>query len=907
MSRDVPTPADLAFGPFVIDRIGGRLFQGGVAVDIAPKPAAVLVYLAERPGRLVSKDELLDAVWGHRHVSDSVLKVTVNALRQALGDDARSPQWLHTVPRRGYRFSDAVQEAPRADRGSPAVTTVSPPVVPPPVTQPVRHGATPADVPADVPANLPAATSSQRGVDAPAPIGNLPPGRPRLVGRDEDEVAVHAAMREHRLVTITGPGGVGKTSLALQAAPRDPPVDGVWLLRLEPFSSAEAVTAALARTVGLSDAAGSSVQAMARALSPLRLRLVLDNAEHLVDQIAEPLSAWLLASPGLRLLVTSQRPLNIAGEQRLPLRPLPVGPAVHAAGGVVDEGMADSPAVSLLLQRVLAHEPTWSPQASDRADAAAIARALDGLPLALELAAVRVPVLGMAGVRQRLDARLRLLTQGRADAPDRHRTLRAALSWSIGLLPPVAAAVLDRLSVLSTSFTLDAARAVAAPADSGLDDIDFLDAIGLLRDMALVVPAEAAPSPGGPRLRLYDSVRLLALERLAARGEEDRTRHRLRAWLLELYGGAFERLVSESQTHWLARQVPEAEHLQNAMTQGLEACQGTASPALLAELAELGGVSAAFCCRAGLKHLSAGWLAALRRMGADDEAQPGHARRSVDIHTAVLTSLGLLGSPTEGLAAGERSWVWLQQQGRPGASAYVLNLVAHLSLRLQRPERVAEVTALLRGLLPPEANVYQRRQVGWLEAIVLRGRGDFEAYVRFCAEVYEESRERGDQPESWVAAMGWGQALYLLGRGEEAVTVLDRAVDEVRACGRLRVQGPLVAQAAVMRVAHSGDPQTVQRLREAVRVLQPEGLVWWLADALSWVPMWQGRLEDARRVQAWADGWLAARGESRGPVFRRLRAAFAERIGDDRAPDAPPLDEPAALRLALGPEPGPAA
>ena len=855
MRRDSPEPANdeaLSFGPFLLDRAGGRLVHQGQPVDLAPKPWAVLAYLAARPGRLVGKDELLDAVWGHRHVSDSVLKVTVNALRNALGDDAKAPRWLHTVSRRGYRFSDAVRGPSMA---SGASTTA-----------------------------LAAANAR--------PLGNLPTPGQTLIGRADAVAAVQLAMTTHRLVTLTGPGGVGKTCLALQVAAFEAPVDGVWLLRLEPFASAAAVTAALASTVGLSDGAGRSTEALGRALAPLRLRLVLDNAEHLVEVLAAPLATWLMAAPGLRVLCTSQRALNISGEQRLPLRPLAL-PDLSAHGA----SPADSPAVALLLQRVQALEPDWRADAAALSDAAAIAHALDGLPLALELAAARVPLLGMAGVRERLDARLKLLTHGLADAPDRHRTLRAALEWSVGLLPPPAAAVLDWLSVFAASFTLDAAQAVAAQAPHGLDEMALIDAIALLRDMALLVPASEAAPVG--RLRMYDSVRMLAAERLAARAEDRAARAALRRWLTRCFSRAFDRVAALPQEPWLALQEAEGEHLQVAMASGMTELQPHAQVGLLAELAELGGVSVVFCIRAGLKHLSAGWLATMRRAAESlAPAASGDTLLALDIHTTILASPGLVIDPSEGLAAAERAWPLLRGRGQIGPAMYVLHHAGHLTMRLRRNGRCTELTAEIRAIEPPAANLYERRLAGWLDALQARVVGLVEPYNRFCAEMLQQSRARGDGPEAWIAAMGLGQALYLQGQGDAAVAVLDEAVDEVRSRGRLRVQVPLVAQAAVLRLTRDAGPDTVGRLREAVQVLKSEGMVWWLADALAWVPLWDGRNDDSRRVQAWADGLLAARGEPRGPVFARLRAEWAARIGDDTPPDMPPLDEDGALRLA---------
>ncbi|MBX3600080.1 MAG: helix-turn-helix transcriptional regulator [Rubrivivax sp.] len=908
-------PARLVFGPFLLDGPGGRLLRDGREVDLAPRPFAVLCWLAARPGVLVSKDELLDGVWGHRHVSDSVLKVAMNALRGALGEDAKAPRWIETVPRRGYRFADDVR---RWDGAAPATTAGAPP-----------HAAA---VPAGPPAGAAAAATSAATGAAP---GNLPAETLPLVGRDDDLDRLRRALATQRLVTLTGPGGVGKTRLALAAVAFEAPADGVWLLRLEALAAADEVAPALARTLGLAADAGHGADALARALAPLAARIVLDNAEHLSEGLAPLLAAWRDAAPQVGWLLTSQRPLRLAGEQVLPLAPLALpGP------GADDAALRASPAVALFVQRVQALRPDWTPDAAALRDAAAIAQALDGLPLALELAAARVPLLGTAGVRERLSERLQLLTRGSADAPDRHRTLRAALAWSVGLLPPRAASLLARLAVMPGSFTLAAAQAVG-----GTDPWAVLDDLELLRELSLLMPAEpgrAAPNNDddgdaaapAQRLRLFDSVRALAAERLAAAGDADATQDAHLAWTLATFTAAETRLLACAEADWLAPLEPEAAHLVAAMTLALRRAEAAAAaaaagaagaagagdagpaaapaaPAVTAAV-QLLAASAAFCVRAGLKPEARGWLARLQVLlpppGAALDERPGAAwPPALQAHwqqaLAVLGALGQLLPPQQALAACEVALPVLRAQGRQGAALY---LAYHRAMLLARVQRGAELPAAvqdLRALLGPDSTLYERRLLAWVQAMIARDRGDVAAYGAFWADMLAQSRALDDAIEGWRAAWGLGQALYLQGALDDARTVLDRAVDELRAAGRLRAFSAVAAQAAVLRVLRDAAADTLARLREALRLLQGEGQVWWLADALAWVPLHQGRLDDARRLQAWADGLVAQRGEARGPVFAKLRAAFDARLAAapppdaTRAPSAPPADEAAALAL----------
>ncbi|OYU74114.1 MAG: hypothetical protein CFE32_18820, partial [Alphaproteobacteria bacterium PA3] len=379
-----PTAA-LAIGPFVLDAAQARLTRNGQPVALTGRPLAVLALLAAHPQQLLSKDAVLDAVWGHQHVSESVLKVAINTLRAALGDDAKSPRFIETVPRRGYRFLAPVLPAGRVAEVTAAASASATPM--PDLSQ-----------------------------------GNLPPQ--------------------------ASPGGVGKTQLALAVARQSPPPDGTWLVRLDDLDNPTLLLAAVAQALRLGEGAGASTDALARALRPLALRLVLDNAEHLVDAVSTLLTTLLPAAPDLQVLVPSQQALRVAHEQVLPLAPLGL-PADVADSAPVPASYA---AAQLFCQRVAQQRPGYQPTTDEHADIAAICRALDGVPLALELAAARVPLLGVAGVRARLDERFALLTRAPRDAAARHRTLAAALDWTFNLLSPAEQQGLQRLAVFAGSF-----------------------------------------------------------------------------------------------------------------------------------------------------------------------------------------------------------------------------------------------------------------------------------------------------------------------------------------------------------------------------------------------------------------------------------------------------------------------
>jgi predicted ATPase/DNA-binding SARP family transcriptional activator len=366
---------------------------------------------------------------------------------------------------------------------------------------------------------------------ARAPGSNLPAPLTDLIGRDAELAGVRALLGTSRLVTLTGPGGVGKTRLALAAArdlasPASPGAfpDGVWLVELAGVADvAEAVAAVLGVR---DDAAAALTPRLAGALAGRRMLLVLDNCEHVVAQAAELVSALLRAAPGLRVLATSQDPLRIQGERVWSVPPL-----------------APEAAVALFAARA-GVEPD--------ADVAEICARLDGLPLALELAATRVRALGVRELADRLDDRFRLLSAGMRDAPARQRTLRAMIDWSWELLGEAERVVLRRLAAHADGCTLEAAEEVCAE-----PGVDVLDTLARLVDRSLVVRA------AGPRYRLLESVAAYGAERLREAGEHELIKARHARYYTALAERAD--LRGPGQREWTARLDAERENLRLAL------------------------------------------------------------------------------------------------------------------------------------------------------------------------------------------------------------------------------------------------------------------------------------------------------------------------------------------------------
>jgi len=382
---------------------------------------------------------------------------------------------------------------------------------------------------------------------------NLPQQVTSFIGRERELTEMRKLVLQSRLVTVVGTGGLGKTRLSLQAAADllDDFPDGVWLVELASLADPRLVPQAVVSVLGIRDDGASPTQALIRHCATRTMLLILDNCEHLIDACANLAAELLQAVKNVKLLATSRERLNIRGEATYPLSPLVVPDPSRTASL---SSLVQSDAVRLLLDRIAAAQPSFVVSEQNAADIAEICQRLDGIPLAIELAAARARALPVQTIAARLTDRFRLLTTGDRAALPRQQTLRALIDWSHELLTPAERTLFRRLSVFAGGFTLEDAEAIAADETLGRDDV--LDVLAHLIEKSLAVL-----DADDTRYRMLETVREYAAERLEMSDEAGKFRDRHLAHFVALTEAARPELIGPEQGAWLARLDLERENL----------------------------------------------------------------------------------------------------------------------------------------------------------------------------------------------------------------------------------------------------------------------------------------------------------------------------------------------------------
>ncbi|TWI67461.1 putative ATPase [Pseudoduganella lurida] len=463
-----------AFGAFVLVPERQALLQDGVAVRLGGRALDILTALVERAGELVSKRELLARVWPDTIVDESNLKVNVAALRRALGDGGSDDAcYIATVNGRGYRLIAPVTPGALSDFAPGAV--------------------------------------------APPPrLHNLPTGTTRVLGRADAIDAIRRDFGVARLVTIVGPGGIGKTTVALAVAEQaiGSYRDGVWLVDLALTKAPHMTASAIAAVVGAAGGAPDSLEMLCRSLRERDMLLVLDSCEHVIDACAACASAILAQAPDVRILVTSREPLRLPDERVRRLPGLATPPSLERLDA--QEAMM-FPAVQLFVDRATDRVDSFTLRDDEAPAVAEICQRLDGLALAIELAATRIDAFGVGGLLRQLDHCFGVLT-GRRSGPERHRTLAATLAWSYGLLSVQEAALLRAVAVFAGFFDSDGAAVVAAiPRD---------EATALLAQLAAKSLLMTGVDGNAIAYRLLETTHVYCAEKLRASGEDHAVRQR---------------------------------------------------------------------------------------------------------------------------------------------------------------------------------------------------------------------------------------------------------------------------------------------------------------------------------------------------------------------------------------------
>ena len=489
----------LRIGPFEVYPSERLLRAEGTAVEIGARAFDLLLVLAESPGRLVTKAALIERVWPRLVVDENNLPTQIASLRRVLGAGA-----IRTVPRFGYRLDLPVSRAPVVD-GVPAAATG-------PGQETVSAGAVRAGT---------------------------------LIGRAADLEAIRDALARERQVTLVGAAGVGKSRIAQEVIALEAERRGIQgrTVALEPLDSAERLPSAIALAVGVPlPEGGDRFENLGLALEGAREFVVLDGAEHLAGEIAEPLAALAARAPELRVLVTSQTPLGRMGETVYRLNPLPVDDAVR-----------------LFAERAAQADRRFELGPGNAATVEEICRRLDGNPLAVELAAARVPSFGLTALLAHLDDRFRLLKLSGNAAGGRHGVLQAAFDWSYRLLGETEQRVFDRLGSFPASFSLDAAA--HAVADDAIDVPGAIDLVGRLVDRSLVTMLPGEPA----RFSLLETARCYARSRLEATGTAAESGRGMARATLRLLDRAYEAYWSVDEALWLHEHEPELDNVRAAL------------------------------------------------------------------------------------------------------------------------------------------------------------------------------------------------------------------------------------------------------------------------------------------------------------------------------------------------------
>lgn len=831
-------------GPFRLDADVGALTRAGMPVMLGARAVAVLMLLVERAQEFVSKSRLIDTAWPGVIVEESNLAVQIHAIRRVLAQAPGGQHWIETLAKRGYRFVGPVIDC------------------------------------AAVAPNAQEATRS-----------NLPETPTSFVGRERDLVEIKRLLATRRLITIVGTGGIGKTRLALQAAAEVIGAyrDGIWFVDLASVREASLVPTVVAQALGVRERTDAPlIAALRQHLHTRQLLLIVDNCEHLPGACAEVVDAVLHAASHTTIVATSREPLRVAGEQVYPLPPL----SLPEAGATID-ALQRSDAVQLFVERLRQQVPAFAFTA-DRAPAIAeLCIHLDGIPLALELAAARARSLTIEQINARLGQRFRLLTSGPRAALPRQQTLRATLDWSYDLLCEDERAALRRVSVFSGSFALEAACAVVSNAT--IDEFAVVDLLSQLVARSLLI---ADTSTGAARYRLLETMRAYAHEKLVEADEESVVARRYAECVDKLFERAPHDFLRLTDARLREIYVPELEHVRAALDWSF-APAGDAGVGI-----RLAGNSGPLWGTLGLFDEGSRRIEmALARV------EPGTPPAE---HALLLRQLGRLlvdETPIRARPAFERATALYRRTGDRLGLGHTLTLLGRALAKLGKFEES-------RSALDEAGSLLENTELPWLRGIYFFNQGFLKSMSGNPAGAridYERSRalflEAGDDYTAGAAQANLANIRWALGDLEAAETSFREQVAFSRTSPMKtkRMLGWSLASLAAVLTEQGRIDEALAPGREGLQLLLEDGSAWVFVHHFALRAALAGRLADAARLAGYADyAWSkqeTVRHPSEARTQERLDSILRQQLpGNDlerlRAEGAA-LSETAACRLAL--------